>query len=156
MVNSNGTLNLTECGSCGLLVWGNLVKWMMMTISCTCLALAAWGTLYFYGSATNYLGLGYVLVGWLLSTQMSKHAISRLSRPWLITEQLHSHCRCIDHVYTQMGAHNSQKLRRKIGMCVDIAEGSYTNFNTSKYVEEVIEVDELNEGNLSAAAGEDK
>ena len=33
---------------------------------------------------------------------------------------------------------------------------SYTNFNTRKDVEEVFEVDELDEGNLSAATGEDK
>ena len=37
---------------------------------------------------------------------------------------------------------------------VDTAGGSYANFNTSKYIDEVIEVDELEEGNLSAAAGE--
>ena len=41
-------------------------------------------------------------------------------------------------------------------MSVDIVGGSYTNFNTSKYIEEVIEVDELNKGNLSVAAGEHK
>ena len=40
-------------------------------------------------------------------------------------------------------------------MSVDIAGGSYTNFNSSKYVQEVIEVEELDKGNLSAA-GEDK
>ena len=34
--------------------------------------------------------------------------------------------------------------------------GSYTNFDTSKYIEEVIDMDELDEGNLSAAAGEHK
>ena len=33
-------------------------------------------------------------------------------------------------------------------MSVDIEGGSYTNFKTSKYVEEVIEVDELDEGNI--------
>ena len=32
--------------------------------------------------------------------------------------------------------------------------GSYANFDTSKYIDEVTEVDELYEGNLSAAAGE--
>ena len=41
-------------------------------------------------------------------------------------------------------------------MSVDTAGGSYANFDTSKYIEEVIEVDELKEGNLSAAAGEHK
>ena len=40
-------------------------------------------------------------------------------------------------------------------MSVDIAGGSNTNFNSSKCVPEVIEVDELDEGNLSAV-GEDK
>ena len=37
-------------------------------------------------------------------------------------------------------------------MSVDIAGRSYRNFSTGKYVEEVIEVDELDEGNISAPA----
>ena len=40
-------------------------------------------------------------------------------------------------------------------MSFDIVEGSYTHFNTSKYVEEVIQVDEFDKGKLSAAARED-
>ena len=40
-------------------------------------------------------------------------------------------------------------------MSVDIAGESYTNFNTSKYVKEVIQVEQLDEGKLSAAARED-
>ena len=113
----------------------------------------------FYGSATNNLELGYVSVGWLVGcwvpTQISNQAISCLSGPWLVTGKLFSHCQCIVHVHTHMGARaqHSQKLSRKICMSVNIAGGS---FNTSKYIEQVIEVDELNEGNLSAAEGEDK
>ena len=59
-------------------------------------------------------------------------------------------------MYTQMGAQLSQKLSRKIGMSVNIAGGSYTNFNTSKYVKEVIQVDDLDKGKLSAVARKDK
>ena len=44
----------------------------------------------------------------------------------------------------------------KVGMSVNIAGWGCTNINTSKYVKEVISVDELDRGNLSAAAREDK
>ena len=64
--------------------------------------------------------------------------------------------RCIVHVYTHLGAQHIQKLSSKVGMSLDIAGESYTIFNTSKNIEEVIEVDELDKGNLSAATGEDK
>ena len=57
-------------------------------------------------------------------------------------------------MYTQLGSQPSKKISSKIGiLCVTIAEGSHTNFYTSKYVEEDIEVNELGEGNLSAAEG---
>ena len=49
------------------------------------------------------------------------------------------------HVYTQPGARAST-----------LQGGSYANFDTSKYIDEFIEVevDALDEGNLSAAARE--
>ena len=64
-----------------------------------------------------------------------------MSGPWLIRGQLCSHSRCLVHVYTQPGARAST-----------LQGGSYANFNTSKYIDEVIEVDELEEGNIYAAA----
>ena len=85
-----------------------------------------------------------------MSTQISKQVNSHLSGPWLIRGQLYGHNQCIVHVYTQLGARH-----RKFGMSVNIAGGSNTNSNKSKYVEDVIEMDELNKGNLSSAAEED-
>ena len=41
-------------------------------------------------------------------------------------------------------------------MSIDIAGGSYTNFNKSKNFKEVIQVDELDKSYLSAAAREDE
>ena len=41
-------------------------------------------------------------------------------------------------------------------MSVDTSGGNNANFDTSKCIEEVIEGDELDEGNLSAAAGKHK
>ena len=52
------------------------------------------------------------------------------------------------YVYTQLGAQHSKKLSRKFGMNVYIAGESYRNFSTSRYVEEVIEVDEIDQGNF--------
>ena len=75
---------------------------------------------------------GFVLVAGCQHIVQSKQN-SCLSRPWLITEQLYSH---------------SQKLSWKIGMSVDITGGSFKNFNTSKYVMEVIEVDELDKSTI--------
>ena len=97
-----------------------------------------------YGLATNYLGVG-IWVVLLVSTHILKQTNSRCSGPQLIRGQLYSHSECIINVYTQLGAQHSHR-------------GSYRNFSTSKYVEEVIVGDELDEGNLSlaAGAGEDK
>ena len=93
-------------------------------------------------SWSRYLGRS---AGLSVSTQISKQANSRFSGPQLIRGQLYSHSECIINVYTQLGAQHSHR-------------GSYRNFSTSKYVEEVIVGDELDEGNLSlaAGAGEDK
>ena len=76
---------------------------------------------------------------------VSKQAHSPLSGLCLIMGQLYSHSWCIVPVHTQLNAQHGQS--------VDIGGGSYTNFNRSKYVVEDIEVNELDEDNLSTAAG---
>ena len=91
------------------------------------------------------------------TTHLSKQANSLLSGPWLIRGQLYSHSRCIVYstcVHTT-GCTAQSEIEQENWHERQNCWGSYKNLHTSKYVEEVIEVDELNEV-LSSAAGEDK
>ena len=107
-------------------------------------------------------------LGCLVSTQISKQANAPIAKHIIICQDadhnttVQSVCRtCIHTTGCTTQSDIAQEnwhlhVLKFFGISVHIVEGSYTNFKTSKYVEEVIEVDELDKDFLSAAAGEDK